>query len=58
MSIYYNLKENKYTSIIEIIIFLPLSLLHLVLYFLIKESDFGYLFDTLESLLLFIFSNL
>ena len=55
MSIYYNLKENKYLSIIVLFIFLLLSVLHLVLYFLIRESDFGNIFDTFESSPLFNF---
>ena len=55
MSIYNKLKKNKYISIIVIIIFLLLSVLHFVFCFFIKESDFGNVFDTLESSPLFNF---
>ena len=52
MSFSDNLK-NKYFAIIDFILLLIFGVIHLVFYFIIKETDFENIFDTFESSPLF-----
>ena len=49
------LLENKYLTIIGIIVFSSLSIIHLIYHYSMKESDFLNIIDTLESSPLFEF---
>ena len=55
MSLWEKLIEKEYISIIEIILFLSLIIIHIIYSNSIRQSDFGNLFDTLESSPLFDF---
>ena len=48
-------KEKEYISIIELVIFLSLMIIHIIYANSIRQSDFGNLFDTFESSPLFDF---
>ena len=55
MSLWEKLIEKEYISIIEIVVFLSLIIIHIIYSNSIRQSDFGNLFDTLESSPLFDF---
>ena len=55
MSLWEKLIEKEYISIIEMIIFLSLIIIHIIYSNSIRQSDFGNLFDTFESSPLFDF---
>ena len=48
-------KYSKLLTFIEITLFLIISIIHFVFYFLIKETDFGNIFDAFDSSPLFDF---
>jgi hypothetical protein len=51
-----NLKENPLVILlIDFFLFLIITIVHFIFYFLIKETDFGNIFDTFESSPLFDF---
>jgi len=55
MSLWEKLIEKEYISIIEIVTFLSLMIIHIIYSNSIRQSDFGNLFDTFESSPLFDF---
>ena len=53
---YFNQLQNKFYTFFDFIILFLIAVIHLVFYFIIKETDFGNLFDVFESSPLFNFA--
>jgi hypothetical protein len=53
MGFWQKIKENQFEIILDIIIFILIGIVHFVLYFYYKQSDFDNIFDVYESSPLF-----